>query len=682
MKKTWCLGVLVVNLILVGLIGSVIDAPVAIAADNSRSSELWTQANAQDWAGWRLDGVKLGDTARIPALTLDSASAKNGSDPYGAGDYKGGNYYNGGNYSYGEAIAPYYGSAGGFDNAIVSWNAETPTGTWLELKLRALVKGHWSKYYTMGIWASDTSTIKRHSLDGQNDADGRVETDTLTLSSRAEAFQVKVTLFSNNLAVAPVLRRVSVSTVRNGTSPALASPRTAWGKDLDVPQRSQMIYPDGGEVWCSPTSLSMVMAYLGDKYSISGLNQSVPQVAGSTYDWIYRGNGNWPFNVAYAANGLPDVLYGYVSRFHSLVQVESWITAGLPVIVSVAYTPGRLPGSPISATDGHLLVMRGFDSNGNPIVNDPAADPRKGQNVRIVYPRAAFERAWQEGSGGTVYLLYPRGANVPLTNALKSWTNDNSPKYAYAEIENLWRSNDEATAQGNSGRGWIWGPSPTTSGLQESYAEGPDGWRTVQYFDKSRMEVTAPQADRSSKWFVTNGLLTIELVSGRMQTGDNRYEERSPAQVSVAGDPGSGPTYATFNSLTSLPGLEQSRRASDRTGQAVTAQLNSFGDMSVGNSAGVTNIHYNTELGHNIPDAFWNWMNDPARSGINDWVFVLGYPVTEPFWVDVTVGGKAAHVLVQLFQRRALTYNPANAAPWQVEMGNIGQHYYKWRYNS
>jgi hypothetical protein len=48
--------------------------------------------------------------------------------------------------------------------------------------------------------------------------------------------------------------------------------------------------------------------------------------------------------------------------------------------------------------------------------------------------------------------------------------------------------------------------------------------------------------------------------------------------------------------------------------------------------------------------------------------------------VDVTVGGKAAHVLVQLFQRRALTYNPANAPAWQVEMGNIGQHYYQWRY--
>jgi hypothetical protein len=37
-------------------------------------------------------------------------------------------------------------------------------------------------------------------------------------------------------------------------------------------------------------------------------------------------------------------------------------------------------------------------------------------------------------------------------------------------------------------------------------------------------------------------------------------------------------------------------------------------------------------------------------------------------------------VLVQLFERRALTYNPANPAVTQVEMGNVGRHYFNWRY--
>ena len=37
-------------------------------------------------------------------------------------------------------------------------------------------------------------------------------------------------------------------------------------------------------------------------------------------------------------------------------------------------------------------------------------------------------------------------------------------------------------------------------------------------------------------------------------------------------------------------------------------------------------------------------------------------------------------VLVQPFQRRVLTYSPDNPSGWQVEMGNVGRHYYLWRY--
>ncbi|MGI8866481.1 MAG: C39 family peptidase [Rubrobacteraceae bacterium] len=87
------------------------------------------------------------------------------------------------------------------------------------------------------------------------------------------------------------------------------------GRDLPVPQRSQMIYPNGGQVWCSPTSLSMVMAYWANKTGKSRLNQSVPTVARGTYDYEYGGNGNWPFNTAYASS------YGLktsINRFSSL----------------------------------------------------------------------------------------------------------------------------------------------------------------------------------------------------------------------------------------------------------------------------------------------------------------------------------------------------------------------------
>jgi hypothetical protein len=36
---------------------------------------------------------------------------------------------------------------------------------------------------------------------------------------------------------------------------------------------------------------------------------------------------------------------------------------------------------------------------------------------------------------------------------------------------------------------------------------------------------------------------------------------------------------------------------------------------------------------------------------------------------------------MQCFERRCLTYTPANPLAWRVEMGNVGLHYYAWRYD-
>ena len=58
---------------------------------------------------------------------------------------------------------------------------------------------------------------------------------------------------------------------------------------------------------------------------------------------------------------------------------------------------------------------------------------------------------------------------------------------------------------------------------------------------------------------------------------------------------------------------------------------------------------------------------------------MFGLAISEPYWAHTKVAGQDQTVLVQLFERRVLTYNPALAAN-KVEMGNLGQHYYQWRY--
>jgi hypothetical protein len=101
----------------------------------------------------------------------------------------------------------------------------------------------------------------------------------------------------------------------------------------------------------------------------------------------------------------------YVARFSSLAEVELWISAGVPVIVSIAWDHQGLTGAPFSASDGHLAVLVGFDAAGNPVVNDPGAETDEA--VQRSYNRAEFERIWLEKRGGTAYLIYPPGWAVP-----------------------------------------------------------------------------------------------------------------------------------------------------------------------------------------------------------------------------------------------------------------------------
>jgi hypothetical protein len=179
-----------------------------------------------------------------------------------------------------------------------------------------------------------------------------------------------------------------------------------------------MVYPGGGEVWCSPTSTSMVLAYWAQQLGQPGLQREPPEVAAGTYDPVYRGHGNWPFNTAYAGR---DGLVGYVSRFSSLGQVERWIAAGVPLIASLAWDPGELANAPVGSTDGHLLVIVGFTAGGDVVVNDPAGDPRRGQSVQRVYRRGQFESLWLSTSGGTVYLIHPTGQPLPAEGAFGAW---------------------------------------------------------------------------------------------------------------------------------------------------------------------------------------------------------------------------------------------------------------------
>ncbi len=308
---------------------------------------------------------------------------------------------------------------------IASWSAATPSDSWVEIRVRGRnASGRTSSWDVLGRWASGDQYLKRRTISGQDDDLASVNVDTWETAG-LKSYQLRVTLARRSGAsYSPALDAAGAMASRlPAGAGATSTPGPAAGTTLDVPRYSQMThsghYPrwgGGGQAWCSPTSTSMVLAYYdalpGPKaYAWVGNGHPAPWVdhaARMTYDYDYDGAGNWPFNTAYAAR-----LAGkaFVTRLRSLREAERFILAGIPVVASISFGRGELDGAPISATNGHLLVIVGFKRDGDVVVNDPAASNASG--VRRVYDRGQLERAWLGGSGGTTYVIHDAKHPLP-----------------------------------------------------------------------------------------------------------------------------------------------------------------------------------------------------------------------------------------------------------------------------
>src|SRR5436305_13975236 len=118
------------------------------------------------------------------------------------------------------------------------------------------------------------------------------------------------------------------------------------------------------------------------------------------------------------------------------------------------------------------------------------------------------------------------------------------------------------------------------------------------------MEISHPEADPSGAFYVTNGLLVVEMISGRVQVGDRSYETRSSATANVAGDASDAqaPTYKSFVGVANT--TVGDHKAADRTGQSATATLTRAGvvgsDTAKTQYSGLDFVHYEAGGGHNI----------------------------------------------------------------------------------
>ncbi|WP_432160822.1 peptidase C39 family protein [Streptomyces sp. NRRL F-5630] len=395
-----------------------------------RTAEYHGFTSAADWRSGRAEGVRV-LAGRRPGLTLARAvGERDYADPHLGTTTR---------YEYARWTSPRHRLTVPATEVIASWNAHTPTGTWIEVELSgAYSDGAETPWYVMGRWTAGDDPerdIRRTSVDDQGDGRSSVWTDTFAIDDAASglrlaSYRLRLSLYRRpGTRPAPTVWRLGAmgSDVPDRYTVPASTPGLV--AELPVPRYSQEIhsgqypqYDNGGEAWCSPTSSQMIIEYWGREPSAAQLawvdpSYADPQVchaARYTFDYQYDGCGNWPFNAAYAAT-YPD-LQGVVTRLGSLTDIETLIRAGIPVITSQSFLKTELTGAGYG-TAGHLMTVIGFTAEGDVIANDPASpdDPA----VRRVYRRAEWETIWlrtkrktasgadASGTGGVCYLYFP-----------------------------------------------------------------------------------------------------------------------------------------------------------------------------------------------------------------------------------------------------------------------------------
>jgi uncharacterized protein YvpB len=279
-------------------------------------------------------------------------------------------------------------------------------------------EGGWSATVALGDLPNDHIVVPTFALSGHSRCDFAAEllaadaawriAPTQRAPLEAAATDARATthidLFHCRADLPAASLTVSVATVREpadylmgvSTRPFRVTPvpGSAVTPRLVVPPISQMTAPRALRYRiCSPTCVAMVLAYHGIDASLARVVRDCLHEPSGLF-------GVWPLGIRTATDA---GLIGAVECFDSLDAAATILERGLPIVASVRFAAGALPGAALSATEGHLVVVTGMDAD-FVYINDPAA--RDASNVPRQCPRDAFAAAWLT-ERGAAYVLRP-----------------------------------------------------------------------------------------------------------------------------------------------------------------------------------------------------------------------------------------------------------------------------------
>ncbi|MCF7797709.1 MAG: C39 family peptidase [Lentisphaeria bacterium] len=277
-----------------------------------------------------------------------------------------------------------------FNEVIASWNGSAPES---QAGFRVFVRfpwnTGWSPWLEIGFWQTNYwSGTKTTSYAG-----GYINIDTGILYYDRTEWQAKVEFQRDNTSIeSPTLRRFSMQVSDEASTDNYSLTNIIADNPPQIFVPTQFIYqigvdPEIGGRICSPTTTAMILASFGQTVDML-------EFAWDTYDPYYHIFGVWPRAVQSASRYGVE---GYVNRYRTWSEAYEVLATGGRIAMSI--------GQPLYS--GHLLMLAGFTSNGQPIVHDPA----RSNGYSYVYNKSSISQAWF-AKGGVAYTFFPESATA------------------------------------------------------------------------------------------------------------------------------------------------------------------------------------------------------------------------------------------------------------------------------
>jgi hypothetical protein len=272
-----------------------------------------------------------------------------------------------------------------FNRGLPSWNGHVPDDNSSFKVLMRFYQNSWSPWLTIGYWKKNIwSSYGTTSYSG-----GEIDIDYVVLNSYHTNWQFQVVMKrTSSSEPTPSLHKLSffVSDQQTTNNVNISTIVNDNPEEIFIPTQHYYQYsidPGIGGNICSPTSVCMVLR----SYDIE---VDPLQFALDNYDTYWEMFGIWPRAVQNAAEFN---LNGAVTRYRTWSEAREILAAGGRVVMSV--------GSPLYP-NGHLMMLAGFDSQGNPLVHDPA----KSNGYGYMHNKTLLSQSWFN-KGGIAYTFFP-----------------------------------------------------------------------------------------------------------------------------------------------------------------------------------------------------------------------------------------------------------------------------------